>query len=206
MGVQWPFGDLKLTCSVNMCLARVLLIVITTTAIIIIMTTTTKNINNNNKIIKIIIIMYSCMCYFSELEHVAHYKAEPRARTHAHTHTHRHTHTHTHTLAGRFVLSEKSTATTHSVQFSSVQNIYELREGHMRSTVSLRSFLSVAFEATGTRLVSLTWEQRKQSSYCRKRDRLQPATISILPGHSLGYRGAFSLPDSVRVCVCARVV
>ena len=41
MGVQWPYRDLKLTCSVNMCLARVLLIVITTTAMMIIMTTTT---------------------------------------------------------------------------------------------------------------------------------------------------------------------
>ena len=33
----------------------------------------------------------------------------------------------------------------------------------MRSTMSLSSFPSVAFEAVGTRLVSLTWERRKES-------------------------------------------
>ena len=53
-----------------------------------------------------IMIMYSFMCYFSILEHKAHYKAKNRTQlnyrkrvhTHAYTHAHTHTHTHTHTL------------------------------------------------------------------------------------------------------------
>ena len=56
-----------------------------------------------------IIIMYSFICCFTKLEHIAHYKAKDKqskqisARTHTHTHTHTHTgvcaHTHASTQA-----------------------------------------------------------------------------------------------------------
>ena len=48
----------------------------------------------------LLLIMYSFICYFSRLEHIAHRKAKKQNivktsfREHAHTHTHTHTHTH----------------------------------------------------------------------------------------------------------------
>ena len=60
-----------------------------------------------NKLLKlvnchVITVMYSFMCYFSKLEHIAHYKEQNTVKTNfhecAHPPTHIHVHKHTHTI------------------------------------------------------------------------------------------------------------